>query len=675
MEKEETGRRSAHTASHVSRLTFHVSRLILCLLILLFTAYFSWLAIARHQMFRSSAMDLGYTTQVVWNTLHGRAFEFSTYQNAPIDLPLEKFKRTDNLLGFHVELLLAPISLLYLIFPDPITLLVLQVIVVGLGALPTFWIARKRLESEWAGLAFAAVYLLAPALNGAILSDFHAVTLTSTLFLFAFYFLEEDRPWAFLAMIVVALSAKEDIPLLVFMLGLYILLRRRERRLGAATALLGLVWFVIATRVIQPHFNGLPASPFLQRMAIFGPTIEETIANALRQPGLIFGWLARPEITAYLSGLLATGGFMPLLNPLVLLIGAPILAINIFSRWDWTYSEGAHYSASLIPFVVVAAIYGTAWLARQIASRAGIPFRRTAETLAVVVLAVSLFHQWQIGLTPLARNYRPPVIGEHHRLGQEFARLIPPDASVSAQANLYPHIAHREHAYFFPAVNDAEYIWLDVTSPSFPIGVGELNSKIQFLLERGEYGVVKAQDGYLLLKRGALGWLDGAALAAFLTFARAGNPPAHTTAIRFGDALELVGYDADVHNVVTAGQLPATVATYWRALQPPDADYAISFFFTRPDGAIVGSYADATAALSWMPTRAWRPGEIIRVETPILAIGRDLGVLVGVSPPGARPDDPAKRLSPAMAGTSATGDATPKVIAGARLAELFRFGR
>ncbi len=194
MEKEETGRRSAHTASHVSRLTFHVSRLILCLLILLFTAYFSWLAITRHQMFRSSAMDLGYTTQVVWNTLHGRAFEFSTYQNAPIDLPLEKFKRTDNLLGFHVELLLAPISLLYLIFPDPITLLVLQVIVVGLGALPTFWIARKRLESEWAGLAFAAVYLLAPALNGAILSDFHAVTLTSTLFLFAFYFLEERPP-------------------------------------------------------------------------------------------------------------------------------------------------------------------------------------------------------------------------------------------------------------------------------------------------------------------------------------------------------------------------------------------------------------------------------------------------------------------------------------------------
>ena len=111
----------------------------------------------------------------------------------------------------------------------------------------------------WAGLAFAAVYLLAPALNGAILSDFHAVALTSTLFLFAFYFLDARRPWAFLAMIVIALSVKEDIPLLVFMLGAYIFVWRRERWLGAATALLGVVWFVIATRVIQPHFNGLTA--------------------------------------------------------------------------------------------------------------------------------------------------------------------------------------------------------------------------------------------------------------------------------------------------------------------------------------------------------------------------------------------------------------------------------
>jgi uncharacterized membrane protein len=87
---------------------------LVCLLTLLYIVFFAWLSILRHETFQSNAMDLGYTDQVVWNTLHGRFMSFSTYQNAPIDLPLDQFRRTDTLLAYHVELILAPISLLYL---------------------------------------------------------------------------------------------------------------------------------------------------------------------------------------------------------------------------------------------------------------------------------------------------------------------------------------------------------------------------------------------------------------------------------------------------------------------------------------------------------------------------------------------------------------------------------
>ena len=116
---------------------------------LLYIFFFSWLSIQRHRTLQSNAMDLGYTDQVVWNTLHGRPLQFSTYENAPIDLPLEQFKRTDVLLAYHVELLLVPISLLYLLYDSPVTLLVLQAVVVGLGALPAFWLARDHLQSDW----------------------------------------------------------------------------------------------------------------------------------------------------------------------------------------------------------------------------------------------------------------------------------------------------------------------------------------------------------------------------------------------------------------------------------------------------------------------------------------------------------------------------------------------
>ncbi len=389
---------------------------------------------------------------------------------------------------------------------------------VGLGALPAFWLAKRRLNSDFAGLVFACAYLLAPALNGALLSDFHPVALTASLLLFAFYFLEEGKRGAFLIAIVLALAAKEEISALVFMLGLYLFFWRRERRLGAITAALGLVWFIVATRLIMPHFSGLTRSPFIERMAIFGPGLRGTVKAALEQPTLVTRWLWQPDIRAYLGGLLATGGFASLFSPLVLLLTAPVLALNVFSQWNWTYSEGAHYSASLIPFIIVSAIYGVAFVAGRI-ERWGLMRRRTTILLlSGVVLAVSLTHHWQLGMTPLGRSFHWPQITAHDRLAQEFIAMIPPDAALSAQANLYPHVALRRKAYLFPAVNDAEYVFLDVTSPTYPADMQGLWGEVVNLLDIGGFGVLRAQDGYLLLQRGAPpGWelLESDAFTSF----------------------------------------------------------------------------------------------------------------------------------------------------------------
>ena len=608
----------------------------------------------RHAMFRSSALDLGYMAQAAWNTLHGRIMAFTTYQNAPIDLPLSQFSRTDHLLGYHVELLLIPISLLLLIRSDPTTLLVFQALVVGLGALPAFWLARRRLGSDFAGLVFACVYLLAPALNGAVLSDFHPVALTASLLLFAFYFLETGKRGAFLVAIVLALAAKEEIAALVFMLGLYLFFWRRERRLGVITAALGLAWFLVATRLILPHFSGLTRSPFIERMTVFGPGLRGTLKAVLAQPTLVARWLWQPEIRAYLGGLLATGGFISLFSPLVLLLTAPVLALNVFSQWSWTYSEGAHYSASLVPFIIVSAIYGVAFVAGRL-QRWGLLRRKTAIVLVSgLVLAVSLTHHWQVGMTPLGRNFHWPQVTAHDRLAQEFIAMIPPDAALSAQANLYPHVALRRKAYLFPAVEDAEYVFLDVTSPTYPIDVPGLRGEVIGLLDIGGFGVLRAEDGYLLLKRGLPPGWEQLENAAFLSFARGAVPPgAHRVSFLFGDALELVGYEYDIHNTVTAGQPPATITTYWRRLRKLQDGYELAFDFTREDGAVVGQHTGSmsTAVTAWYPSWAWRAGETVRIETPVLAVGRGRGVLVAVVTPSGDPAAPADRVAPIVGQT------------------------
>jgi hypothetical protein len=450
----------------------------------------------------------------------------------------------------------------------------------------------------------------------------------------ACYLLEVRRFGPFLGITVVSMMCKEEVSAMVFMLGLYMFLVLGLRLRGTVLALLGAGWFVVCTRIILPHFNGLAMSPFLNRLAIFGPTLEDSLISAARDPLLVLRWLARPEISGYLAGLLASGGFLSLLAPQVLALSAPVVALNVFSNWPWTFSEGAHYSATVIPVIVVSSIYGAGWLARQLQRRRRWPYARTATALAALALAVGIAHHVQVSVSPLARTFHPPHVDDHDRLGAQIIAQIPREAAVSAQSNLYPHLANRAKAYFFPAVNDAEYVLLDVTSPSYPIKVGTLHREALQLLRSGHFGVRLAQDGYLLLERGAPRSGSGEMPPAFYDFASSSEASIeHPMRVRFGDDLELLGYGVTYWNLVHAHELPVRIKTYWRPLRPLTVDLQFAWFFTRDDGAIVYGYDEGTATTEWWPTSRWPAGEVFAVETPILNVGRLADVLIAVAPP------------------------------------------
>jgi uncharacterized membrane protein len=631
----------------------HLAGVVVWVAIALCAAFFSWLAVLRHQTFGSSAMDLGYTDQVIWNTLHGRFMRFTTLENASIDLPLDQFRRTDILLAYHVELLLVPISLLYLVWSSPVALLVLQAVGVSLGAWPAYLLARKHLENAWAGVAFAIAYLLAPALEGAMLSDFHAVSLTASLLLWAMYLIHERRWAAFMVVAGVAMLAKEDISLLVIAIGLYLILWERERRWGLVAMGAGTIWFLVCMQIILPHYNGLSGSPFLHRLAIFGPTVKASLANLRERPGLLLEWLTQREIRNYILGLLQSVGYMPLFYPPVLAIAAPTLAINVLSTWSWTYSEGEHYSVAIMPFLIVAGIYGVRVLSGKLSERLGRRRGQVAGWLALGMLTVSGIHHQRVGISPVARNYNPPHLSPHHRLAAEFLKRIPPHASVSAQSNLYPHLSQREQAYFFPAVNDAEYVFLDVTSTSYPLTVQGLYLNTRHLLRSGEYGVLAAQDGYLLLRRGMSPLLSGDLDDAFYTFVHPEPAPSHALQVRFGDALELVGYDYETLNLVQAQHVVATVRTCWRALSPLELNYQFPLFFTRAHGAIVFAHDGGTSTSWWYPVYEWQVGETVCMETPILAVDRRGDVLIAVVPPAKDIWNAEHRLAPNVMGGAA----------------------
>ncbi len=634
------------TANAPGRTPHAPSRWAAWVVVLLIVAYvltFATLSVLKHESYNTSVFDLGNVDQALWNTAHGRFLHFTTQRSIQ-----------GSRLGMHVEPVLVPLAVLYLFAPDPRLLLVIQTLALALGAWPVFRLARWKLGSGLAAVVFALAYLLFPALESANMFEFHAVTLATPALLWAFYSFEmavaagdrgdrraERRAYRLFALsILFALTCKEDISLLVVMLGLYIALWRRKWRVGGPLVAIGALWFAAAFFVIMPHFRPeRGGSPFWR-----------FYADVLAHPQNLWGVLGTPDNAWFVVGLLAPFAFLPLLSPPTLALIAPSLAINLLSANPLMHRlEDYHYAAPMAPFVVVSAIYGAHSLAarvRAFRNSSPLPQRGSGHVvighwLLVIVLFFALgYHRFR-GYSPLAMPFRGYRVTEHNRLARRFINLIPPDAIAAAQPNLVPHLSQREQVYVWPYRHRAEYILLDVSYPPFhnranpdaPDADRGAHTQLKEKLARpGRDGIIASGDGYILLQKDA----PFAPLSDdFYSFVRVDDPaPQYPMAVDFGP-LRLLGFD-----VILDRDKEPLFNLYWQATAAVGEDYFIALYLLDERGAVVGASSQPQPVLVWYPTSRWQPGETIRVVGNTLgwatwdrrAFGLALGVMRGTDP-------------------------------------------
>jgi uncharacterized membrane protein len=625
------------------------------------------LAVARHEGLRTNAFDLGYIAQTLWNTAHGQPYRLTVLEGAPFapeGLDPARIRRPHSYLAFHVEPALLPLAALYGLWPDPRLLLWLQALVVALGALPIAWLARHLLGGAVATLAFGLAWLLAPGLEGAALSDFHLVAFAATWLALGLFLLERGRTRAGLVSFALAALSREDAALMVAWLGLVLTLRtagapgwsvhgRVPIWLGLAIALGAGLWSAICFAVVAPYFNG-GGSLFWSRYAWLGPTPARALVEVARDPGLLIGWLGRPDVASYLAIQALTGGLVCLLAPLELLAAGPILAMNALSSFDWMRSGGAHYSALTVPVLLWAGVHG----ARRVGS-AGV--RWAAPLAALAALAA---HLW-IGASPLRPGFAWPTVDPRASRVSAALPAVPNGAAVSASSDLYPQLANRSRIYWFPAREDATWIAIDALGTSHPLSPRELRDRTLDLLATGDYALEVGADGLLLLRAGPGGRLAGelflgavrapgndpeagrpADLAArvlarlpdeFYRFAGPDGVPLRAEPVRFGPALELVGWRVDRWAQVGLFGDAVVLETLWRASAPIGQELSFALATTRrPDGAIVGFQSDAAPGALWLPTSRWAPGQLVRLQMSIDRVGGLEAAGVAVLDPSGR---------------------------------------
>lgn len=309
--------------------------------------------VLRYETFKATAFDLGNLDQVLWNTIHGRLFQF-TNQAADWYGPPTR-------LAVHVEPIILPLSLLYAFHADARILLVFQTLALASGAWPVYVLTRRYIP-EWPLLAPMMVlgYLLSPALLGVNIFDFHPISLATPLLLYAVLALDYRRYGWFVLCCVLAASCKEDVPLYVALLGILVIWKYKLPRLGTALLIGGFLWSGIAFGVVIPHFYpGAQHNNFWYRYESLGSSPGAAIINIIVHPWLLFTTFITLDRFYYLASLVRSTGFLALLAPEWLLVALPGLAVNLLSTDILTYSGVYQYNAAIIPFVMIASIHGT----------------------------------------------------------------------------------------------------------------------------------------------------------------------------------------------------------------------------------------------------------------------------------------------------------------------------
>ena len=399
------------------------ARLILAGAVAAWAAGFSLLSVERYDAFEAGRFDLGNMVQAVWSTAHGRPLEVTNLAGQQV-----------SRLGSHVDPILAAFAPLWLAWPSPDALLVAQTVLIALGAVPVFLLARRHLGSEPTALGFALAYLLLPATEWLSLNEFHPVALACPFLLFAFWFLDRDRLLPFAVFAFLSAATREEVALAVAGFGVWYALARGRRARGAAIAVLGVAATAIALWVVLPHYRG-GGSPYASRYAL------ANVPDVFDSHHL--GYLA--DLFLPLAGLWLGA-------PLVLIAALPELALNLLSSNRYQSSIHFHYVAGILPPLVAASVLGAGAVARR--------WPRAALSLGVLAAAAALAANARLGALPLWTNLHTKV-SAHDRVAEKALRLIPTEAPVSATNTLGAHLSARRRVLSFPKTAGVTWIAVD----------------------------------------------------------------------------------------------------------------------------------------------------------------------------------------------------------------------
>lgn len=440
--------------------------------------------------------DLALYNQAIYNTVHGHPLAATCFGY---------IFHNWNLLADHLYLILLLIAPIYYFFQGPQTLLIIQSIVLALGAIPVYVIAKDKLKNEWAGFGISVIYLLYPLITKFYFSGFRTDYFAMVFLLCAFLSLEKRRINYLFIFVILAIVCKEDVFITTTLIGFYIIFFRRDVvrhiRIGLLIAFFSILYGLFAIKFIMPC---------MVRYAASGHCAYNAVQEVL--PSLLTGFTETKNILFALSVFLnhiRALGYIALFSPFILL-NMGVFAENIHFGYD--YAVEVWHSALYVPILFIAFISGIKNLLKFInkycASRfsvSGIKYMFWVWALGIPLTAGLINFNCNI-LQPFnesnnEKNCKPYIYYSFTKA----ATHVPENGSLVPQFYLLPYFSNRREFYLW-LVSDCmlihkggpDYLFYSTKIPYSSNGEDRFFNN---LLNSGRYEELYNSDSFVIMAR------------------------------------------------------------------------------------------------------------------------------------------------------------------------------
>lgn len=460
---------------------------VLTCLTFIYTVYFTWTSFLRYDHFYTGRFDLGNMSQTVWNTTQGRIFQFTNPDGVEIV----------SRLAFHADFLLILLAPFYALFPTPKTLLFIQTLVVALGCVFIYSIAKDKLNSRNLSLAFAFAYLINPSVQRANLYDFHPVTLATTLLLGTYYFYSKKRYALFLLFAFLAAISKEQIWLIIALFGGLIFLKHKKRLFGSILFLgsFGIFYYLISVAIPQ----SLGASHFaMDYYAEFGDGPLSIAKNILLSPGKVIESVYQKDKIDYLIQLFSPLGYISFIYPFFLILAGADLTINLLSNNAQLHQIYYQYTAAITPFIFLSAIFGMGVIKRYMD-------KKYLFVLPIFLITTSIIGAYRYGVLPGAKEPNLDMITKqdpNYKFIEDKLSSIPQDLSVAASNNVGSHLAHRPKLFTLPiGIDRADIIVFYPTITEQPDSLRKQKTQLLKMRSDPNYEIETEKGSFVIFRK------------------------------------------------------------------------------------------------------------------------------------------------------------------------------